>query len=65
MELFNALMDLADAISAGVGIAVFWYTWVVPPRRGALPAPRPSAPAELEQFMRAAALMKPPGHRLT
>jgi hypothetical protein len=65
MELLNALLDLVDAISAGVGIAVFWYTWVVPPRRGTLPPPRRSEPAELEQFVRAATLIKAPGHRLT
>jgi hypothetical protein len=65
MELLNALLDLVDAISAGVAVAMFWYTWVVPPSPGALPPPRRSEPAELEQFMRAAALVKPPSHRLT
>ena len=35
MDLLNALLDLVDAISAGVAVAAFWYTWVVPPARGA------------------------------
>ena len=65
MELLNALLDLVDAISAGVAVATFWYTWVVSPGRGALPPPRRSEPAELEQFVRAAAMMKAPTHRLT
>lgn len=65
MELLNALLDLVDAISAGVAVAMFWYTWVVPPSRGVLPPPRRSEPAELEQFVRAAALIKPPNQRLT
>jgi hypothetical protein len=65
MELLNALLDLIDAVSAGVAVAMFWYTWVVPPGRGALPLPRPSEPAELEQFVRAAALIRPSTHRLT
>jgi hypothetical protein len=64
MELLNALLDLVDAISAGVAVAMFWYTWVVPPSRGALP-PRRSEPAELEQFVRAAALIRPSAQRLT
>ena len=37
MDLLNALLDLVDAISAGVAVAAFWYAWVVPPARGALP----------------------------
>jgi hypothetical protein len=65
MELLNALLDLVDAISAGFAVAMFWYTWVVPPVRGALPPPKPSEPAELEQFVRAAALIRPSHHRLT
>jgi hypothetical protein len=65
MDLLNALLDLIDAISAGVAVAAFWYTWVVPPARAALPPFKPSEPAELEQFMRAAALMAPPRRRLT
>jgi hypothetical protein len=65
MELLNALLDLVDAISAGVAIAAFWYAWLVPPSRGALPPPRRSEPAELERFVRAAALIRPSGHRLT
>jgi hypothetical protein len=66
MELLNALLDLVDAISAGFAVAMFWYTWVVvPPGRGALPPPKPSEPAELEQFVRTAALIRSSGHRLT
>ena len=66
MDLLNALLDLVDAISAGLGVAVFWYAWVVPPDRSALPPPeRPSEPDELERFVRAAALIKPSGRRLT
>ena len=65
MELLNALLDLVDAISAGVAVAMFWYTWVVPPSRGAPPPPRRSEPAELEQFVRVAALIRPSAQRLT
>jgi hypothetical protein len=65
MELLNALLDLVDAISAGFAVAMFWHTWVAPPVRGGLPSPKPSEPAELEQFVRAAALIRPSGHRLT
>lgn len=66
MDLLNALLDLVDAISGGVAITMFWYTWVVPPDHSALPPPkRPSEPDELEQFVRAAALIKPSGRRLT
>lgn len=66
MDLLNALLDLADAISAGVALAAFWYTWVVPPVRRALPPPRnASDPDELEQFVRAATLIRRSGHRLT
>jgi hypothetical protein len=66
MELLNALLDLVDAISAGVAIAAFWYAWVVPPDRSPLPTPRRSSgPAELERFLRAAALIRPSNHRLT
>lgn len=66
MDLLNALLDLVDAISAGVAIAVFWYAWVVPPDRSGLPPPkRVSEPDELERFVRAAALIKPSGHGLT
>jgi hypothetical protein len=55
MELVNALMDLVDAVSAAIGIVAFWYTWVAPPRRAALPPPRrPSAPDELDRFVHAA-----------
>ena len=66
MDLLNALLDLVDAISAGVAVAAFWYAWVVPPDRSALPPPkRASEPDELERFVRAAALIKPSSHRLT
>jgi hypothetical protein len=66
MELVNALLDFADAISAGVAIAGFWYTWVVPPDHGGLPPPkRASEPEELERFVRAAALIRPTSRRLT
>jgi hypothetical protein len=66
MDLLNALLDLVDAISAAVAIAAFWYAWVVPPERSALPPPkRSSGAAELERFLRAAALIRPSKHRLT
>lgn len=66
MELLSALLDLADAISAGVAIAAFWHTWVVAPKGGALPPPkRKSEPEELEQFVRAATMLRPPRHRLS
>ena len=64
MELLNALLDLVDAISAGVAIATVWYAWVVPTARRALPPRKPSEPAELERFICAAALIKPPDRRL-
>ena len=49
MDLLNALLDLVDALSTGVAVAVFWYAWVVPPDYSALPPPkRPSEPDELE-----------------
>lgn len=64
MDLLTALLDLADAISAGVAMAAFWYTWVVPFNRRSLPGSA-SGPDELEQFIRAAALIKPSSHRLT
>lgn len=66
MDLLNALLDLVDAISAGVAIAAVWYAWVVPPARSALPPPkRASEPDELERFVHAAAVIKPSSHRLT
>ena len=57
MDLLNALLNLADAISAAVALVGFWYTWVRPadPRTLALPRSA-SAPDELERFLRAAAL---------
>jgi hypothetical protein len=65
MDLLNALLDLADAISAGVALAAFWHTWVVPadPRR--LSPTSASGPDELERFIRAAALLRPSSHRLS
>jgi hypothetical protein len=65
MDLLNAFLDLADAISAGVAIAAFWYTWVVPFNRPRLPPGSPSGPDELERFIRAAVLIRPSSHRLT
>ncbi len=65
MDLLNALLDFADAVSAGVALAAFWYTWVVPPDRRRLPPGSPSRPEELERFIRAAALIRPSSHRLT
>lgn len=56
MELLSALLDIVDAVSAAIGIVVVWYTWVVPPRQNLLPPPRrPSAPDELDDFLRSAA----------
>jgi hypothetical protein len=66
MDLLNMLLDLADAISAGVAVAAFWYAWVAPPVRRALPPPRcASEPDEVEQFVRAAALINPSGRGIT
>ena len=62
MDLLNALLDLVDAISAGVAVAAFWYSWVMPPTRGALRPLKRSEPAELDRFLRAA---EPPRRRLT
>jgi hypothetical protein len=65
MDLLNAFLDCVDALSAAVAIVGFWYTWVVPPNPRRLPpAGRPSAPDELEQFLRAVALIKPSGERI-
>ena len=64
MDLLNALLDLADAVSAGVAVAAFWYTWVAPPGRRRLPAGAGSAPDELEQFVRTAALITPSSQKL-
>ena len=38
MDLLNALLDLADAISAAVALVGFWYTWVLPADPRTLPA---------------------------
>jgi hypothetical protein len=61
MELLNMFLDLADAVSAGVALAAFWYGWVAPPPAPrALPPPRCAGePDEVEQFVRAAALIRP------
>jgi hypothetical protein len=65
MDLLNVLLDLADAISAGVAIAGFWYTWVVPSDDRRLAPGSASGPDELERFILAAALIRPSSHRLT
>ena len=65
MDLLNALLDLADAISAAVALVGFWYTWVLPADTRTLPLPMSaSAPDELEQFLRAATLNKPFGQAI-
>jgi hypothetical protein len=66
MDLLNALLDLADAISAGVAVAGFWSIWVVPPSS---PTPPPQGCAsgpddELARFLRAVALIRPPDPRI-
>ena len=40
MDLLNALLDLADAISAAVALVGFWYTWVLPADSRVLWLPR-------------------------
>ena len=67
MDLLNMFLDLADAVSAGVAVAAFWYTWVAPsPARRALPPPGCAGePDEVEQFVRAAALVDPSGRGIT
>jgi hypothetical protein len=56
MDLLDALLNFADAISAAVALVGFWYTWVLRPAPDALALPKgASAPDELEQFLRAAA----------
>ena len=56
MELLSALLDVIDAVSTAIGIVVVWHTWVAPPRQTLLPPPRrPSAPDELDDFLRSAA----------
>ena len=65
MDLLNALLNLADAISAAVAMVGFWYTWVQPAAPRALARPRSaSAPGELERFLRAASLGKPSGQQI-
>jgi hypothetical protein len=60
MDLLNAFLDCANAVSTAVAVVGFWYTWVVPPAPRRLPdAGRASAADELEQFLRAAALRRP------
>ena len=65
MELLTVLLDLADAISAGVAIAAFWYTWVAPSRRRPLLPGSTSEPDELERFIRTAALIRLTSNRIT
>jgi hypothetical protein len=67
MDLLNMFLDLADAVSAGVAVAAFWYTWVAPrPARRALPPPGCAGePDEVEQFVRAAALINRSGQSLS
>jgi hypothetical protein len=65
MDLLDALLNLADAISAAVALVGFWYTWVRPGDPRTPPVPRSaSAPDELEQFLRAAALNRPSGQEI-
>jgi hypothetical protein len=60
MELLSALLDIVDVVSGAIGLVVVWCTWVAPPARSVpphhvLPPPRrPSAPAELDDFLRSA-----------
>ena len=61
MDLLNALLDLADAISAAVALVGFWYTWVRPGDPRTPLSSSASAPDELERFLRAAALNQPSG----
>lgn len=63
MDLLNALLNLADAISAGVAVTAFWYNWVVPLGRHRLRPARASAPDELERFICEAALLGAPDRR--
>ena len=65
MDLLTVLLDLADAVSAGVAIAAFWYSWVIPSPGRRLPPGSASRPDELDRFIRAAALIRPSNHRLT
>jgi hypothetical protein len=66
MDLLNALLDLADAISAAVALTGFWHTWVLPADSRVLWLPRSaSAPDELERFLRAATQNKPSGQEIT
>lgn len=65
MDLLNALLDLADAISAGVAMTAFWYNWVVPPGRHRPSRALPSTPDELERFICEAALVRVPDRLLS
>ena len=67
MELLSALLDIVDAVSAAIGIVVVWYTWVAPPpsRHALPPPPRPSAPDELDDFLRSATPGGPSGDAAT
>jgi hypothetical protein len=66
MELLDAFWNLVDAVSTAIGIVAFWYAWVAPPRRpNALPPPPPrTRPDELDRFVHAAAMSRPPGDGL-
>jgi hypothetical protein len=63
MDLLNAILNLADAISAGVAVTAFWYNWVVPLGRPRFPRALPSTPDELERFICEAALVGVPDRR--
>jgi hypothetical protein len=55
MDLLDALLNFADAISAAVALVGFWYTWVLPPAPEPRALPKGAdAPDELERFLRAA-----------
>ena len=65
MDLLNAFLDCVNAISTAVAMVGFWYTWMVPRASRRLPpAGCASAPEELEQFLRAVALIKPSGKKI-
>ncbi len=57
MEWLDALLDLIDATFTAIGWVAFWYAWVAPGRRHALPPPEPPSSAdELERFLGQAAV---------
>jgi hypothetical protein len=62
MDLLNAILNLADAISAAVALVGVWYTWVLPSAPRNLPLPDClSAPEELERFLCVVALIQSSG----